>query len=395
MRRILFLHQVSSVGGGSYCMLALLKAVDKSKFEPIVILKQNGPLADEILKLGIEVHFFPQMATIPYNRPIWKLGSVLSYIRSTSSQRTFYKLLRALNIDIVYLNNMMLYPYLKTAKKCCCKTVMHVREHWPKAEHQKQMYRARRYAYEYADHLIAINHFSASMFPECKDKITIVYDWIDFSDRYEPISFAQLFGEDMSGKKVFLFTGGGMKIKGALEVFKVFSENMLEKNYRLLVLGNLPENESIGGIAKLYYWFMRIFRREKNYNKELKMIVENDSRIMIIPATYKIKDIFRQCYCMLSYFTMPHANLALAEAVCLGTVAIAANTEEAVEYSKNGHAAVLFDIRNRNDFLMKIRYVEDNYDVIKKSVMCNSEDVKRMFDLVDNATKVNEVLQRL
>ena len=81
---------------------------------------------------------------------------------------------------------MMLYNYLKSAKKCGCKTILHIREHWPLDEHTIQLQWARKYVYKYADEIIAINKYSASVFPDKKS--TIVYDWIDFSDRYEPIS---------------------------------------------------------------------------------------------------------------------------------------------------------------------------------------------------------------
>ena len=58
MKRILFVHHVSSIGGGSYCLLNLLKEVDQEKFQPVVLLQENGPLVSEIEKLGIKVYFF-------------------------------------------------------------------------------------------------------------------------------------------------------------------------------------------------------------------------------------------------------------------------------------------------------------------------------------------------
>ena len=68
----------------------------------------------------------------------------------------------------------MIYKYLKPAKECGCKTVLHCREHWPLDEHLTQLQWARNAVYQYADELIAINHYSASIFS--KKKATIVYD---------------------------------------------------------------------------------------------------------------------------------------------------------------------------------------------------------------------------
>ena len=182
------MHQVSSIGGASYCMLSLVKAIDKSKFSPIVMLRSEGPLADEIRKMGIEVVLFPGMPTVPYNQSLTKIRTIRAYCNVFAAQKRFLSALSNLKVDIVYLNNMMLYPYLKTAKKSGCKTIMHVREHWPKNEHQKQLNKARQYADKYADSLVAINEYSASLFSECKDKMTIIHDWIDLSETHQQLA---------------------------------------------------------------------------------------------------------------------------------------------------------------------------------------------------------------
>ena len=90
---------------------------------------------------------------------------------------------------------------------------MHVREHWPLDEHKKQLEWLRKIVYFNCDKLIAINHYSASIFP--KKDTTIVYDWIDMSNRYKPIPMNVIFGEDVTGKKILLYTGGLLWIKGS------------------------------------------------------------------------------------------------------------------------------------------------------------------------------------
>ena len=55
-------------------------------------------------------------------------------------------------------------------------------------------------------------------------------------------------------------------------------------------------------------------------------LINSDQRIKCIPATYNIKQILEQSSCMLSFFTIPHANLAMAESIIAGTPVIAADT---------------------------------------------------------------------
>ena len=393
LKRILFMHQVSVIGGASYCLLSLVKGLDKSKFEPVVMLRSEGPLADELRSLGIDVTFLPGMPTVPYNQSLLKIKTVSTYLKIERYQRRFADQLKQLQIDIVYLNNMMLYPYLKTAKKMGLKTIMHVREHWPENEHQHQMHRARYYASQYADSLIAINGYSASLFPECKDRITVIHDWIDLSERDEPHPFREIFGDDCDSVKVLLYTGGLAKIKGTLEIVRLFNEKITGPEYRLLMLGAGLDYkfQGLSGVIKK----MLMVTGWKPYGYRVSTIMKSDSRIVTVPPTYKIVDYYRQAYCTVSYFTVPHANLALAEAVETGTVALAPHTEEAVEYSDHGMGAVLFEINNEADFINKFNDITEHYEEIKAEVSKHSNHIKSMFSPERNMMLLNNVCDKV
>lgn len=347
MKRILFLHQASTIGGGSYCLLNVIKNIDRSKFQPIVALNGYGPLVDEIEKLGIEVIIFPEMAAIPYNHNLFNVFSLFSYYKVYKSISVFKQLINNNNIDIVYLNNMMIYHYLKPAKNCGCKTIMHVREHWPLDEHKHQLQWARDTVNYYCDQLIAINQYSASIFPQKES--TIIYDYIDFSTRSNPsFSMSETFGEDINNLSVFLFTGGKQKIKGAYEVVKAFTEMNEYKNIRLLMMGITPTITSTGLKGRVRSFLNKI--GITSYEFRLIQLIKNDKRIKCIPGAYKIKEIIKQSSCMLSYYTIPHANLALAECLYLGTPVIAANTEESIEYSCQSTLSHLFEFSSHKSF---------------------------------------------
>ena len=88
------------------------------------------------------------------------------------------------------------------------------------------MKRARKHAWKYADAIIAINKYSASLFPECHNKAHIIYDWFDIQSRYEKRSYSEIFGEKSKDLKVFLFTGGLGRIKGTHIVVQTFQEKI-------------------------------------------------------------------------------------------------------------------------------------------------------------------------
>lgn len=387
MKRILFMHQASTIGGGSYCLLNILREIDKSNIEPIACLASDGPLRMEIEKLGIEVVIFTQMAAIPYNRSLWSYSSARAYWRVKQSISSFKQLLNDKKIDVVYLNNMMIYKYLKPAKECGCKTVLHCREHWPLDEHLTQLQWARNAVYKYADELIAINNYSASIFP--KKKATIVYDWIDMDSRYEKRPMDEIFGEDTSNLKIYLFTGGLLRIKGAYQVLYAFHTFIHDSNSRLLFLGYdvSVSRQSPKYVLKLFLYMLGF---DINEIKCLRLI-KQDKRIVCVPSTYMITDIIKQSYCMLSYFTIPHANLALAESLILGIPVIAANTEEAIEYSKGCLKNELFKINDINDFKSKLLMY--NSDEAKHRVLQKTSQIKEMMSKVKNIKMLNAVLK--
>lgn len=393
MKRILFVHHVSVIGGASYCMLNLLKNIDRQKVEPVVLLAKEGPLADEIQKLNIEVLYIRGLTCIPYNKSLLDVRTIQTYLHIQKIVPVFKALLIHKKIDVVYLNNVMLYPYLKPSKECNIKTVIHIREHWPEKEHRKQLNKLREHIKLYADHIIAINQYGANLVPNTTTKTSIVYDWIDFSDRYEKRPFNDIFKEDTSRLKIFVFTGGNSKWKGAAEVVEVFHKRIKNADCRLLIVGTDGRFPYVGFVGKVKK--LLSFCGYVTYEKTFVSNVNADKRIVCIPATYKLKDIFTQSYAMLSFFTIPHANLALAEAITLGLPCVAAKTEESMEYTKNGVGAKLFQLNDKRDFEKKILELMDNYEEQKEKTLSISNEIKKKFDKNENIKVFNDIINSI
>ena len=391
MKRILFMHHVSSIGGGSFCLLNLIKELDKAIWCPVVALKSRGPLEKELEKLNVDVIFFNEMTTIPYNKHFFTIDSISKYYFAKKSRPSFKRLLEKNHIDVVYLNNMMLYNYLQPAKECGLKTVIHIREHWPLNEHKYQLGWARRAVNLYADKLIAINNYSASMFPD--KECNIVYDWIDMDIRYAPFDMNGVFKEDCTNKKIILYTGGLQMIKGPDYIITSFSEGIKDENCRLLVLG-IDSIPRLGGLRHIIKRFLSFW----GYNYSIKRMVDclrTDKRIICIPYNYNIASIIQQSSCFVSYFRMPHANLSLAENIILTTPCIAADNEEAREYSGNGEYALLVKPNTPKLFLESLQNFLLNIDSWKEKAILGSVFIRDQFDRKMNADKFNMTLSSL
>lgn len=93
--KILYLHAGAELYGADKILLELLSGIDKKKFEPIVLLPNDGPLVDKISRLGFKVNvlqypilrrkFFKPIGIIKYmyNYIIYS-HKISSYVRKNS-----------------------------------------------------------------------------------------------------------------------------------------------------------------------------------------------------------------------------------------------------------------------------------------------------------------------
>ena len=391
MKHILYVHQVSSVGGASFCLLNIIKGLDRKKYKPSVLLKGDGPLAEEFRKLDVDIYILPSLCVIPYNKSLKDWRTWIGYWRVKQARKQFASFLKQHHFDLVYLNNMMLYPYLKVIKNS--KSIVHIREHWPINEHKKQLSLAQKYMKRYATRIVAINRYSASMFSECAQKTDVVYDWIDMSCRYKELPFNKIFGEDVSNKKVYLFTGGSNWTKGPKTVVDVFTNHVIGDDKRLLILGVKPLTyrhsikQKIKSVIKVFGY--------KDPNEELHALINSDSRIKCIPGIYEIAHLMQQAYCSLSYFAIPHANLAMAESIIMGLPCIAAKTPESLEYSKDGELAILFELGNRNAFIDAIKTMDKIHDDLKNKLLKHNFEIEAMFSPERNIKTLDSVYSKI
>ena len=392
MKSILFVYHASNIGGGTYCLLNILKEIDRSKYKPIVLLRTVGDLVKEIKALDVEVFFMPSMTLVPYNKSYWHRGIIRAYRNINKSFPAFEELLDRINPDAVYFNTMMLAPYLEAAKRKGVKTAIHLREHWPLNEHTKQLSKIQNTISTYADQIVAINGYSASMIPN--REATIVYDWIDLSNRYEYRPFDELFNEDSSKLKVYLFTGGLQDIKGAAEVVEVFTNHIKGEKNRLLMVGVDPEPNYCGLKNKIRYYLAKTGLYYV-YEYKVRKMIASDDRIVCIPAIYALKHIIQQSYCNISFFTIPHANLALAESIIIGTIPVAAKTEESIEYSNGGDLALLYELGNKADLVKKLTELDYKYDEFKTKLAKDGHKVAELFDRERNVAVLKSVLDNL
>ena len=388
MKKIMYVYHVSTIGGGSLCLYRIIESLDRSKYEPVVLLKSPGPLYDKLINMNVKVVIEKSITTIPYNKSLISFNSIKSYFFSIISILKIYYWIKEEKIDILHINTMMLYFYSIPAVALNKKVVLHLREHWPIGEHRFQFQFARLIINKYSTKIVAINKTSAKILNLLK-KTEVIYDWVDFSKKNKKVILPE-DKIDLSKDKSFLFLGGYQKIKGAYEVLFTFSKKIKNKSVKLLFVCSESKEFSNKGLKGIIKNILRKIYLPVLSDK-IKIILQNDDRIICIPHTENIKSLYKSTNCVVAFPTIPHAILPIAECIILGIPVISVDTQEAREYSNKGKSAILVQMNNIVSLKKAMIEFINNETVYKLNTMKSSTIVRAKFDKNKNSAALNKL----
>ena len=108
--RILLLDHTAALGGGEIALLNLVGALDRQKYDVIVLLFADGPLASKLKEAGVEVILEPLDAAVGDTRKeSLGTGGVLNISRLLKSWRFTSRLkrrIRAIGPDLIHTNSL-------------------------------------------------------------------------------------------------------------------------------------------------------------------------------------------------------------------------------------------------------------------------------------------------
>ena len=120
-KNILFIHQSSDLYGSDKAMLYLVKNLDKSKFNPIVVIPSQGPLVKELEKSNIRTIITP---VLNIHRKMFSLKTLVGLpFQLFKSIKVLNRELKGTPIHMVQTNTVVvllgfIYARLKKTKHC-------------------------------------------------------------------------------------------------------------------------------------------------------------------------------------------------------------------------------------------------------------------------------------
>lgn len=126
MKNILFIHQSAELYGSDKTLLLLLKYIDNTKFNSVVILPNDGPLKIELEKQNIKVVIAP---VLKLYRKMFSPRNILKFFKDIKlAFKTVNELNKEYKFDIIYSNTLAVLLGVFYAQKSRIKHLWHIHE---------------------------------------------------------------------------------------------------------------------------------------------------------------------------------------------------------------------------------------------------------------------------
>ncbi len=249
MKTILFIHQSADLYGSDKTLLYLVESI-KDEINPIVVLPEEGPLTDELHKIGVEVLIIP---VIKVSRQLIASLDIFTIpFKVFKAVRILKKKLNNRKIDIIHSNTLAVFLGAFYSRKHKIKHIWHVHEI---IKHPKIV--AKTYPFlvqKFSDCVVFNSKASAEHLykkrPKLKEKSIIIYNGLDrnkpeISDENKEILRNKLFKNIKVSSIIVGLVGRINKHKGQRLLLNVFEEiNKKNKNIYLLFIGSTTQSQT-------------------------------------------------------------------------------------------------------------------------------------------------------
>lgn len=173
--RILFVHNSADIYGASRVLLRLIRGLDRSRFEPIAVLPEDGPLSAMLAASGVRILFHPSLSIL--DRSVVRIGGALRFaLQFPASVLFLYQTIRKHRIALVHTNTGVMPSSALAATLSRIPHIWHIREWF--GEFRQAWPLLSRYILALSSKVLCISRAVAEQFPP-SSKLLTVYDGMD------------------------------------------------------------------------------------------------------------------------------------------------------------------------------------------------------------------------
>lgn len=180
--RILYVHASADRYGSDNMLLLLLAGLDRRRFEPLVVLPYEGPLAKDLREMGIEVHIMP--VAVLRRRDATPFGFVKFTLSLLLSASRLGQLAHRKHVTLIHTNTCVVFGGAIAAALLGIPHVWHVHEIVVRPTFLARL--LPRIIARLSQHVVAISEATATWvrtnFGRANTPLSIVYNGIDTSN---------------------------------------------------------------------------------------------------------------------------------------------------------------------------------------------------------------------
>lgn len=367
MNKIVFFSNDSNLTGAPRSLLELLRGLDKSRFLPLVVTPNDGPLLAELKKEQIEVKVIKSIEKLygSSEKPVLKvLLCVRRVLVNLWLVIHLYLLIRQARANLIYLNTSAARYASIPSKLSRLPIVWHIREHFEDGLKKKILTKYIRFV---SDEIIANSKAVKKMWDRRSivTRIKVIYNGVD-SNLTSLSKAANFPGSVQTDRPVIGYVGQLHQVKGLdvlIEAVESIKDDFPE--IRCLIVGAAPKSQ-----AKFETSLRELVRRKKldgqieflGYRDDILRILSNLD-VLVLPSTSE------------------SFGRVLIEAMVMGRPVVASNVGGIREVVVHGETGLLVPPRNPQVLADSIRFLISNPQKAVQFGKMGRKRAEKMFSL--------------
>ena len=224
--KVCYITHEPNLTGASQSLIDIIDGLDKKTIDPVVLVRKNGPLEDELEKRGIKTHVIYYTQTIRPLKSEERLRSLGKRLVNAIQEEKIARFMRREGFDIVHSNSLLAISGMKAAAKAKIPYICHIRD---MLEEDHGLTPIDKESYERcmngAACCITISNYVNNKYRECipSEKSIIIQDGIQTSRYYREHN--RLFGN----KKIKVLLAGriqpGKRQLDAIKAVELIMDN--------------------------------------------------------------------------------------------------------------------------------------------------------------------------
>ncbi|MBN1123235.1 MAG: glycosyltransferase family 4 protein [Anaerolineae bacterium] len=403
MKRILYIHHGGGIGGAPLSLLYLLRQLDRSRYEPIVVTLKHGPIVDLYRQEGIETHVETGISDFSHTtlewygrRDLWRLPGKLLRI-GPSIWRT-RKLVQRFQPDLVHLNSSTLASVAIGCAREDVPVVWHIREPLAKGYFGLRREWIRRVVDRHAAAVIAICQNDADqLIPS--DRIHVVYNFVDFGQFDRSLTgenFRQEVGID-AGAPVVTMLGGVAEPKGTLTLVSALPE-LVEAvpGVRVVIAGPEPKPLREAGIKGLAKRLLDVDAYQKAVQRAINGLDESVRRSILFTGIRRdVPDILAASTCLVFPSAVPHFARPIIEAAAMGIPSVASDLGGPRELIVHGETGLLVPPNDPAALAEALASIASNGQYAHRLGKAAYQNAQKHFDSAQNAAETVAIYDKI